>query len=293
MLIPTLFEQAGSGLTEQVTGSLTEFRSLLEDQVGAVAGVASSSKDLCKIQEEAYNALKDQLDEQASLIKACHIACEEQTKLVTDAVLRVEEKVEHQERRAAAAVSSDEEHHRSYAEVVKTLEAKIQAMSTKEATPEPGGGADLVKTVGNFFDKEKRKYNIVVHNLPENESEDAKTRINKDVEDFSNLIKDEFHISANISKAFSAGKSQPNRPRPLIVSFAEEGTKWDILRVAPQLKGSTRYSDVYLSPDRTPEEREKDRQLRLEVKRLHEEGKVVRIQRGKVVHVHPASAAPG
>lgn len=294
-LIPSLLQQTGPGLMEQVTASLTEFKGLLVEQAGAVAGVADSSKDLCKIQEEAYNDLKRQLDEQASLIKACHISCEEHTKVVTEAVLRIEDKVQQQESRSVAAQSSEMEHQRSYAEAVKSLGARIDAISAREAraTVEPEEGATLVKTVGNFFDKEKRKYNIVVHNLPENADQDPKVSNEKDVEAFTNLLKDEFHVFASISKAFRAGKRQQERPRPLIVSLTEEGAKWDILRMAPQLRSSERYKNVFLSPDKTPEEREADRKLRLEAKKLREEGNIVRIQRGKLVIVQPAAAGSG
>ena len=202
LFITALFKRTGMPLIEQVTGSLTEFKSLLVDQAGAVAGVASSSKDLCRIQEEAYNDLKRQLDEQASLIKVSHMSCEEQTKIVSDAVTRIKEKVEHQANRAAEIASADQEQHRSYAEAVKTLGARIEVLSAGEpkTTTEPVAGAALVKSVGNFFDKEKRKYNNVVHNLPENGNQDVKART-EDIEDFKNLIKDEFHISGNISKA--------------------------------------------------------------------------------------------
>ena len=291
IVVPSLFQKADSGLIDQVTGSLKEFRGLLVDQAGAVAGVASSSKDLCHIQNEAFSDLKRQLEEQASLIKACHLTCEERTKVMTDTTLRIEEKVERQESRGAAAVLSDQEQHKSYAEAVKSLGDRIDAMSAREVKTvfEPEAGVALVKTVGNLFDKEKRKYNIVVHNLPESVNQDSKTRNEKDVEAFKNLIKDEFHISANIGRAFRAGKIHQERPRPLIVSLAEEGTKWDILRLAPQLRDSERCRNVFLSPDRTPEEREADRKLRLEVKKLREEGKAVRIQRGKVVFLQPAT----
>ena len=131
-------------------------------------------------------------------------------------------------------------------------------MSAKEVKTvfEPKAGVALVKTVSNLFDKEKRKYSIVVHNLPEGVSQDNKTRNEKDIEAFKNLIKDEFHISANISRAFRAGKIHQEQPRPLIVSLAEDGTKWDILRLAPQLRDSERYRNVFLSPDKTLEERQ-------------------------------------
>ena len=137
--------------------------------------------------------------------------------------------------------------------------------------------------VGNFFDKEKRKNNLVVHNLPESKAQDPKERASKDMDAIKDLIRGEFHLNADISKAFRAGKLLQDKPRPLVVTLSDEATKWEILRLAPQLRGSTKYDDVFLSPDRTPEERERDRKVRFEAKKLREEGKKVRIHRGKVV----------
>ena len=294
-LIPSLVTQAGLGLTEQVRDSLTEFKELLAEQARAVAGVASSNRDLCKVQEEVYNDLKKQFEEQASVIKSCHLSCEEQTKQVAGTVIRIEEKMKCQEDQAEETASTEQEQRRTYAEVIKSMGAKIEAMSAREmkVTAEPGSGESLVKSVGDFFDKERRKQNIVVHNLLESVDEDPKRRNEKDIEAFKTMIREELHISTDVRKAFRAGKRQQDRPRPLIVSLVEEGIKWDILRIAPQLRDSERYRGVFLSPDRTPEEREKDRKLRLEVRKLREEGKAVRIQRGKVVFLQPTPAESG
>ena len=294
-LIPTLVAHAGLSLADQVAGSLSELRDLLAEQARAVAGVASSNRDLCRVQEEVYNDLKQQFEEQASVIKACHLSCEEQTKQVAETVTRMEEKMKCRESQVEQTAAMEVEQRRSYAEVIKSLGTKIEEISAREVkvNTEAGSGEALVKSVGDFFDKERRKQNIVVHNLPESVDVDSKRRIEKDIEAFKSMVIDEFRMSVNIKQAFRAGKSEQERPRTLIVSLDDEGAKWDILKQAPHLRDSERYRGVFLSPDRTPEEREKDRNLRLEVKKLREEGKSVRIQRGKVVLLHPPPAGSG
>ena len=96
-----------------------------------------------------------------------------------------------------------------------------------------GSRAALVGAVGNFFDKEKRKNNLVVHNLPESKAQDPKERASKDMDAIKDLIRGEFHLNADISKAFRAGKLLQDKPRPLVVTLSDEATKWEILRLAP------------------------------------------------------------
>ena len=68
----------------------------------------------------AYNDLKNQLQEQASLIKACQVTYEEQSKMIADAVTRIENRVTQHGNMVVAAVASDHEHKKSYADAVKT-----------------------------------------------------------------------------------------------------------------------------------------------------------------------------
>ena len=79
-LMPSLLKHAE--LKKQVAESLSEFKGLLIDQGGSVAGAAASSKESCRVQVAAYNDLKRQLDEQASLIRDCRLSCEEQSRLI-------------------------------------------------------------------------------------------------------------------------------------------------------------------------------------------------------------------
>ena len=292
-MLPTLIEQ--SKWKEEVSDALGGFKNVLRDQAGAVAGVASSNKDLCKIQEKANQDFKKQLEEHAGLIQACHVACTEQSKLISEVVQRIEAKVTVQENIAAEVRASEQEKSRSYADAVKSLGAQIEELSSMRGKGISGSdtasGVAVTKVVGNFFDKEKRRNNIVVHNLPESSVQDPKERSQKDAETFKSLVQEEFKLRISVVKVFRAGKIQPEKPRPLIVTLDDEGVKWDILRLAPQLRGHSMFGNVFLSPDRTPEERERDRNLRVEARRLREEGKTVRIHKGRVVVLDAAPTA--
>ena len=57
-----------------------------------------AAKRIC-VQNEAFSDLMHQIEEQASLIKACHLTGKEWTKIMTDMLFCVEEKVKHQETR--------------------------------------------------------------------------------------------------------------------------------------------------------------------------------------------------
>ena len=218
-VMPLLFKHA-AGVKDQVAESLSEFKDLLTEQAGSVAGATASSKESCRVQVAAYNDLKRQLDEHAGLIKACQLTCEEQSKLMTDAVTRIETRVTQHGNMVAAAVASEHEHKKSYADAVKALDSKIEAISSKQVSEGTvkGSGAALVGAVGNFFDKEKRKNNIVIHNLPESEAQDAKERTDKNMDAFKDLLKDEFHLNAKVNRAFRAGKVLQDKPRPLVVT---------------------------------------------------------------------------
>ena len=68
----------------------------------------------------------------------------------------------------------------------------------------------------------------------------------------------------------------------LIIRLQDEATKWNILRMARELRNSHEYSNVYISPDLTPQEQQRDKALRDEVKRRLN-GEEVEIRRGRVV----------
>ena len=68
-----------------------------------------------------------------------------------------------------------------------------------------------------------------------------------------------------------------------------------IIKLAPQLRNNPGFSNIYVNPDRTKEEREQGKKLRQELATRRENGEEnLVIRRGKIIPLtgHPAGAAP-
>ena len=59
-----------------------------------------------------------------------------------------------------------------------------------------------------------------------------------------------------IQKATQLGKALQNKPRILLIQLIEETIKKQTLKAAPKLRNSNTWSEIYISPDLTPRERE-------------------------------------
>ena len=124
---------------------------------------------------------------------------------------------------------------------------------------------NVVDIVDEYVDRERRKCNLLVHNLPESEGNDIKV--------FSGLVNKEFGIaSPNITKAIQLGKTNPEKPQPLLVTFRDISSKRNILKHATKLQNSSSWSKVFISPDLTPKEREVNKRLREELKNHKDAG---------------------
>ena len=143
-------------------------------------------------------------------------------------------------------------------EVVTRITSKIEAMPQ-------GAGEESVE-------KEKRRCNVVVHNLPESEAGSSKDCSEKDIIKFMSIIRDELHIHARVISSFRVGQKHRVKPRLLIVKFETETAKWDVVRNARHLQHSQRWGNIYINPDLTKNEREAANQLRQELDRRRESG---------------------
>ena len=103
---------------------------------------------------------------------------------------------------------------------------------------------------------------------------------------FKDVMRDTFRMNVAISKAFRVGKVVQNKPRLLIITLATPGVKGDILRVAPQLRNSDTWGNIYITPDLTKTEREAARKVREELAARRAAGETnLTIRKGKVVSV--------
>ena len=136
----------------------------------------------------------------------------------------------------------------------------------------------------NFLEKEKRKLNVVMHNIPESDGGNYTERMEMDKGKFQEVIKDGLRLNARVTKAYRVVKPGHEKPRLLIVGLENAEVKADILKLAPQLRMSDRWRGVFISPDLTWKEREEGRKLREELRRRTNSGEEdLVIRRGRIV----------
>eukprot|EP00116_Pleurobrachia_bachei_P013608 sb/3473870/ len=124
-----------------------------------------------------------------------------------------------------------------------------------------------------------RSANLMVYGLVES---DNSTDTDKLKELFQHL--DEAPVLSEVSRL---GRRSDERVRPVRVVLRSRETARTILAKSAQLRDSETFQSVYISPDRTVEERTERRDLvaKLREKRELEPEKVFRIRRGSVVEI--------
>ena len=124
-----------------------------------------------------------------------------------------------------------------------------------------------------------RSAHLIVHGLAENTDGNDTSRLK---ELFEHL--DEAPVLSEVSRL---GRRSDDRARPVRVVLRSRETARTILGKSAQLKDSDSFQSVFISPDRTVEERTERRDLvaRLKEKRGQEPEKIFRIRRGSVVEI--------
>ena len=113
--------------------------------------------------------------------------------------------------------------------------------------------ATLKKVVKSVVQEEDRSRNVVVFGLSEKKDENVEERVQ---ELFQELGMKPSMQACRVGR-ISAGKSK----RPVKVSLSSSSTVHQILSQARKLRHSATFSKVYVRPDRSEEERSKDRLL--------------------------------
>jgi hypothetical protein len=116
----------------------------------------------------------------------------------------------------------------------------------------------LKKAVQEAVHEDDRAKNLVVFGLSEEKSEDLDGKI---IELFQKIEKKSRFEAARI------GMVSTEKNRPIKVSLRNCKTVHRLLAKAEKLIATAAYRNVYISPDRSSEEREKHRELVAEMKR--------------------------
>lgn len=122
--------------------------------------------------------------------------------------------------------------------------------------------------LSEMSERNNRKSNLIVFNLPESTAEDVGSRRTHDSTHFSAICASELGIEVDIAprQVTRLGKPQDgnDKPRPLRVCLKSEESQKDILANAKKLARSTVESSkkIFIKRDMTPLEREEDAKLR-------------------------------
>ena len=158
---------------------------------------------------------------------------------------------------------------------IRTYSEAVTSAPTKSSFCE-----DSLKTiVHDVIEKEDRSKHLIIHGLREETGEHLSERVSCLLEELGEKPKVEVCRIGRVSSKELA--------RPVKVIFSNSTSPRIVLLRSKHLKRSDRYKNVYISPDRTPEERTLHRQLVLTMKnkRADEPGYHHFIKNGKVCSV--------
>lgn len=150
------------------------------------------------------------------------------------------------------------------------------------------------KDVAELQDRDKRKNNIILFNVPESVSVDAFAREQDDLSTANSIVQDQLHVTATLSNPVRFGPRQydtNSKPRPLWITVSSEQEKWKVLKASKNLTKPQEESvlSVFMRRDMTPLEREIEANLRQQLKLKREQAEKDGdprkwiIQRGKII----------
>lgn len=150
--------------------------------------------------------------------------------------------------------------------------------------------------------RRSREKNLILYNLVEDEKETTEQLMLADFEKLVNLYSGKVEIiEEDITAICRLGERKENKSRPLRITFRSEAKRREILRnnknlilereelpICSRCEGDTKHIHVYVSIDRTIQQRDKEKALRAELKRRKNagEGDLV-IRNEKIVPFRP------
>ena len=138
-----------------------------------------------------------------------------------------------------------------------------------------------------YRDRESRKCNVIIHNIPESKKLEAKERREEDLQEVGSLLEEGLELKDfQVQSIVRLGKRMEDKHRLIKVTVESVKTKREILSKTKKLKNEVKWSRIFVTPDLTPTERNRSKLLREELKRRKaagEEGLVIR--RGLIVKV--------
>ena len=132
----------------------------------------------------------------------------------------------------------------------------------------------------------QRKKNFVVYNLPASEEELARDRYTEDEIACRKIFEVMEMENTEQKQLIRLGKREEYKIRPVLVKLKDEEAAKEVLVRAKRLRFSEHYAGVFISKDLIRAEREREKNLRKELKELREnetEEEWFKIKNGRIV----------
>ena len=170
----------------------------------------------------------------------------------------------------------------TYAEITKKLTNKLEKESVSKPSVEV---KDLQNAVADCLEQEKRRRNIVVFNVPEQDKHlSLDEQAANDLKQIVQLIMEGLKLKIHPEKVARMGKQKEGKSRLMVVTLRDEGEKWELLKMAKRLRDAgSKFERIYIAPDLSPAEQLRDKNLRKEMKERREAGEDVVIYKNKVI----------
>ena len=128
-------------------------------------------------------------------------------------------------------------------------------------------------------DRERRKFNIIVQNLPESQKELPEDRKKDDIMEARCLLAAMKLTEIGVKSAVRLGKKN-DKPRPLMVTLDTE--REQVLKRVKMIRKWKCWLKVWIDPDRTPKEQEDHKKLFEEYKKRKQDGENLVFINGKI-----------
>ena len=152
--------------------------------------------------------------------------------------------------------SNLKEQFKSYSEAA----AENVMVCSSDSLPDP---TTLKKVVKSVVQEEDRSRNVIIFGLPEKNDENVEEEVQE--------IFKEIGLKPTLQASRVGKISKAKSKRPIKVSLSNASTVYQILSQARNLRRSVKFSQVFVRPDRSEEERAQDRLLVQELARKREE----------------------
>lgn len=168
------------------------------------------------------------------------------------------------------------------------------SMRKERVTPSCSVAEVVTLTVDELKDRDNRRNNIVVYNMPEpNETMRSKRR-SKDNDQVKDMLCNGLFVDIQegeieqTTRLGIRGKGPDAKPRVLLVHFNDPSLRDEVIQACSKLRKTEKWRTVYIAPDLSKDQRQERWNLREELKRRKEEGEEnLIIRNGKIIPVKP------